>query len=1048
MAEARATLQPLHVKMPPPLQLNENAIEEWKMFKQLFKNYQIITALEQRDKAYQCAVFLHCTGTSGIKIYNGLEFAPAGPGNDIAEDNEDIRTIIEKFDKYIIGETNETYERYVFNKRDQKPEESVELYISALKNLLQSCNFCDCMRDSLMRYRIVLGICDNSTRKMLLQRRNISLKDAVDICRGSEVTKQQMTSISTNASVYATRQHYVKEKTNVRKGQDNMMPLLQCKFCGKKHLRKKELCPAWQKKCSKCHRQNHFAVCCPPDIRKRVNNVDNQEEHSESSESDSEFLVNVVKQVSTMKQDKKSHSGPIYVEMIIFDTKQPVKLQVDCGAEINVISKRYIPNVMLEESSMTLQMWNNMTTKTIGKTRLIVRNSENNKKYNIEFQVVKEERTPLIGRKAAEDMKLITVNYDNFKQLNSVSEKDILSEFCDVISVDDNSLGTLPGTVHFTTDVTVDPKVVSPKRVPVGLKEKLKVKLQNLVKNGVIQEVDEPTDWVSQMIITMKKNNDIRICLDPQALNKALKREVYPLPVIDDVLPELGNAKVFTKVDLQSGYWHCTLDEESSNMTTFVTPFGRYKWLRLPFGLYVSSEIFQKRLNMALEGLEGVMCVADDIIVYGTGDDIQHATEDHDKKLRELLLRCRKKGIRLNKDKCQFRTNDITFLGHRITSQGLKPDDAKVEAIMKMENPQNVEEAQRLQGTVNYLARFMPRLSEVMEPIRRLTRSNTEWEWTEVQDNSMKEIKRMVTEAPILAFYDPAKELVIECDASQKGLGAVLMQQGRPIAYASRALTPTETRYAQIEKETLSIVFSLDKFHQYVFARKPTVFSDHKPIEALMKKPMHRAPRRLQGMFLKIHGYDVDIVYRKGKEMYISDMLSRAYLPDTGNQSEIEHVNMVQYLPIRPERLQQLKTETENDEALHLLKTVIRDGWPEEKQDLPILITPYHSIRDELSIQDGIIFRGERVVVPTSLRTEMKRAVHQAHLGTESCLRRARECLYWPGMNADMKDYISRFERCRNFEISNQKETLMPHELPSRPWEKVGTDLFSLDGRD
>ena len=125
---------------------------------------------------------------------------------------------------------------------------------------------------------------------------------------------------------------------------------------------------------------------------------------------------------------------------------------------------------------------------------------------------------------------------------------------------------------------------------------------------------------------------------------------------------------------------------------------------------------------------------------------------------------------------------------------------------------------------------------------------------------------------------------------------------------------------------------------------------------------------------------------------------------------------------------------------------MIIDGWPEEKHELPILITPYHNIRDELSIQDVIIFRGERVVVPTSLRTEMKCAVHQAHLGTEICLRRTRECLYWPGMNADMKEYIS--ERCGNFEISNQKETLMPHELPSRPWEQVGTDLFSLDGRD
>ena len=184
-----------------------------------------------------------------------------------------------------------------------------------------------------------------------------------------------------------------------------------------------------------------------------------------------------MKQVSTLEQDKKSHSGPISVEMIIVDTKQPVKLQVDCGAEINVITMGYIPNVTLEESSMILQMWNNMTTKTIGKTRLIVRNSENNNTYNIKFQVVKEERIPLFGRKGAEDMKLITVNYDNFRQLNSVSEKNILSEFSDVISVDYNSLGILPCTVHVTTDVTVNPKVVSPKRVPVGLKEKLKVKL-------------------------------------------------------------------------------------------------------------------------------------------------------------------------------------------------------------------------------------------------------------------------------------------------------------------------------------------------------------------------------------------------------------------------------------------------------------------------------------------------------------------------------------------------------------------------------------------
>lgn len=195
----------------------------------------------------------------------------------------------------------------------------------------------------------------------------------------------------------------------------------------------------------------------------------------------------------------------------------------------------------------------------------------------------------------------------------------------------------------------------------------------------------------------------------------------------------------------------------------------------------------------------------------------------------------------------------------------------------------------------------------------------------------------------------------------------------------------------------LAIIFSLEKFHRYVFARKTIVYSDHKPQESIVKKPMHRSPRRLQGMLLKIHGYDVEVVYRKGKEMYISDMLSRAYLPHHGESNDFEQVNMVQYLPVRPERLQQLKL---HNEALQLLNTVIRNGWPEEKRELPIQLTPYFSIRDKLSIQDGIIFRSERVVVLTIPWDEMKNAIHQADLRTESCLRRARECPYWPGMNS------------------------------------------------
>ena len=176
----------------------------------------------------------------------------------------------------------------------------------------------------------------------------------------------------------------------------------------------------------------------------------------------------------------------------------------------------------------------------------------------------------------------------------------------------------------------------------------------------------------------MKKSGALRVCIDPQALNKALKRERYQLPVLDDLLPELSKAKVFSSLDLKSGYWHLALDEESSLLTTFSTPFGRYKWKRLPFGTKTSSEIFQRDLNRAHEGLEGVHCVADEVMVDIIAETHEHALMDHDLKLKNLLKRCQKIGIRLNKDKANLRKTSLPFLGHIITNKGLRPDPEKV----------------------------------------------------------------------------------------------------------------------------------------------------------------------------------------------------------------------------------------------------------------------------------------------------------------------------------------------------------------------------------
>jgi hypothetical protein len=350
-------------------------------------------------------------------------------------------------------------------------------------------------------------------------------------------------------------------------------------------------------------------------------------------------------------------------------------------------------------------------------------------------------------------------------------------------------------------------------------------------------------------------------------------------------------------VDLTAGYWHCVLDEESSLLTTFATPFGRYRWKRLPFGLSSSSEIFQKRVNQALEGLNRILNITDDILVYGVGDTDKEAQQDHDRNLEALLQRCRERGIALNQNKLKLCITEVPCMGHIFSNQGLKIDPEKTKAVLEMPKPEDAEGVQRLNGFVNYLAKFLPSLADHMEPIRRLTQQDTEFTWTEEQD-ALREIKRLVSTAPVLSYYDPKVELEIQCDASKKGLGAALLQNGKPIAYASRTLTDTKQRYAQIEKEMLAIVFSLEKFNQYTYGCHVKIQSDHKPLESILKKSLACAPRRLQGMMMRLQKYDYEVRYERGKNMHLADTLSRAYLPNTAHPTatEFENINAATFL--------------------------------------------------------------------------------------------------------------------------------------------------------
>ncbi|KAJ8049077.1 hypothetical protein HOLleu_01650 [Holothuria leucospilota] len=273
-----------------------------------------------------------------------------------------------------------------------------------------------------------------------------------------------------------------------------------------------------------------------------------------------------------------------------------------------------------------------------------------------------------------------------------------------------------------------------------------------------------------------------------------------------------------------------------------------------------------QKLDQNLEGLSGIHIIADDILITGKGETMQEAYRDHDKNLIAFLERCRERSIKLNKEKFNLHCEEINFMGHTLTANGLKADPHKIEAIEKMPEPNDVPGVQRFVGMVKYLSKFLPSLSNKCEPLNRLTHKHADWHWGEEQQQAFQEIKHLVSIAPVLRHFDQRIPLEGQGDASEKGLGFALLQNAQPITYASRSLTPAETRYSQKEKELLALVFGLERNHVYTYGHKLKLWTDHKPLIAISKKPLVTAPKRLQRLLIRLLQYDVEICYNPAKK--------------------------------------------------------------------------------------------------------------------------------------------------------------------------------------
>ena len=289
--------------------------------------------------------------------------------------------------------------------------------------------------------------------------------------------------------------------------------------------------------------------------------------------------------------------------------------------------------------------------------------------------------------------------------------------------------------------------------------------------------------------------------------------------------------------------------------------------------------------------------------------------------------------------------------------------------------PTNLAELRTFLRMVQYLSEFCQHLSTISKPIRQLEKKEVEWCWEQPQNEAFKKVKDLVIKAPLLQYFDVSKNITIQCDASQYGLGSTLLQDGRPVHYANRAMTSTEQNYAQIEKELLAIVFSCERFEHYIYGKQVTVETDHKPLIAIQEKPINTASKRLQRMMLCLQNYDLVFTYKP--EMHIADALSLP-LPD-GSQKpstshfcrDLETVNFVEDLPISESTLAKFQAETAKDASLQLLSQVIRSGWPTAAALVPSGAQPFFKHREELTLQNSLVFKGTKIIVPESLRRSM-----------------------------------------------------------------------------
>ena len=670
--------------------------------------------------------------------------------------------------------------------------------------------------------------------------------------------------------------------------------------------------------------------------------------------------------------------------------------------------------------------------------------------YSLPLIVVPKGSNALFGRNWLQDVKLDWPNLPGLKQINQVSfvckklssavSSGLESVLQKYSSLFESNLGCYNGP-PVDLKVNKEPKFHKARSVPYALKSKVETALLKMERDGVIDRVASAPCAAPIVIVGKKNSEEVRICGDfSLTYNSCADVETYPLPRLDDLHEALRGCKVFSILDMSQAYHQIPLAKESQSYLTINTHVGLFSFKRLPNGVHSGPAIFQRIMDSTLAGIPKVVCYLDDILVAGVDKD------DHLNSLSQVFEKLSAVGFQLKKAKCEFEKTSVQYLGHIIDGEGLHPTDEKLAAVRDAPRPTDITSLKSFLGLIMFYSRFLKNHSTVLAPLNNLLKKDVPWRWTKIEEEAFVKAKQLLLNSQTLVHYDDSLPLYLACDASSYGAGAVLSHcidgQYRPIAFTSCTLTQAQRNYSQLDKEAFSIIFGLKRFHQYLYGRPFTILTDHRPLLTLMGPdrpvPVHAAAR-LQRWALILQSYNYKIEYRNTTSHVDADLMSRLPLPQVWSPESpnvdcyfLEHANISNVTS------EMIKKKTVVDPLLSRVYRYVLSGWPLVVD--PELV-PFKNKKDELTLEQGCLLWGTRVVIPTSLQKEVLKELHETHPGITKMKALARSYVWWPKIDVDIERMVSLCKVCQSMRSNPPSAPVHPWTFPSHPWSRLHVDF-------